>query len=181
MAERASLLPNAETASVEPTRLPWSRHTPNQWRAVRERRVAIACDADDAPKPIVEALNRDGHLPIWSTREGLVARARELSKNPDSLPPIDVVIVSERLLNGVDGIGLLAALCEGCAGASVVVLGPDPGRSAAMARLLREEHIFEKVSTLSSPVDLDDLRMTVMHLPVPKPMSGSRIRSVTRR
>jgi hypothetical protein len=158
----------------ERDRLPWSRHTPTPWRAVRPLHIAVACDCKDSPKPIVEGLIGDGHRAFWSTRDGLIARLREL-RSSDSRP-LDVLIVSTRLLQGAAGGETLAALCEMCGSATLVLLGAESRNNMALAARLRRSAAFERVLTLHSPVDADDLRMLVMNVPPARTTSGYRER-----
>jgi hypothetical protein len=175
------MLPRSKMGAVtelpprsERDRLPWSRHTPTPWRAVRPLHIAVACDCKDSPKPLVEGLIGDGHRAFWSTRDGLIARVREL-RSSDSRP-LDVLIVSARLLQGAAGGEMLAALHETCATATLVLLGPATRNNTALAARLRRSAAFERVLTLHSPVDVDDLRMLVMNVPPARTASGYRER-----
>lgn len=146
--------------SPDPARVPFSRHTPTPWRAVRKLHVAVACDAEDAPKPIAEGLTSDGHRAFWSSRDGLITRLREQQACGGQT---DVVIVCARLLAGLEGLNLLAAICETCSGARLLLLGYDTPQKTAIAAGLRKSAIFAEVLTLDSPVDVDDVRMIVMN------------------
>ena len=156
------------------TRAPWSRHTPTPWRAVRALRVAIACDGEDAPRPLAESLMRDGHRALWTSRSGLIAHLREPNEHDPIVPALDVVVVSARLLLPPDGDALLAALHEKCAGASIVLLGSESTRKGSLARELRKSRVFQGVVTLESPADVDDLRMVMMNIPARRAQSGFR-------
>ena len=156
------------------TRAPWSRHTPTPWRAVRGLRVVVACDSEDTPKPLAESLLRDGHRAFWTSRSGLIAYLREPNENDPSAPALDVVVVSARLLVAPEGVELLSALHDKCAGASVVLLGSETSRKGALARDLRKSRAFQEVVMLESPADVDDLRMVMMNIPARRAQSGLR-------
>jgi len=158
----------------DPACLPWSRHAPTPWRAVHALHIAVACDGDDSPKPLVEGLTSDGHRAFWSTRNGLTARLGE--RHSADGDRIDLLIVSARLLSGADGGAMLTAICETCAGASLLVLGADVRGKAALVARLERTGAFERVLALRSPVDLDDLRMLVMNAPRARTASGFRAR-----
>jgi len=155
-------------------RLPWSRHTPTPWRTVRALRIAVACDGNDSPKPLVEGLIDDGHRACWSSHAGLVERLCELRSSGSA--PVDVLIISARLLAGATGKETLEAISETCAGATLVLLGAESRNNIALVARLRRSAGFERVLTLRSPVDADDLRMLVMNVPPARTASGYRER-----
>jgi hypothetical protein len=161
-------------APFDPARAPWSRHTPTPWRAVRALRVVIACDGEDAPKPLAESLLRDGHRAFWTSRSGLIAHLRERNEHDHSAPALDVVVVSARLLLAPEGVELLSALHDKCSGASIVLLGSENSRKGALARDLSKTRSFQEVVTLESPADVDDLRMVMMNIPARRAHSGFR-------
>jgi hypothetical protein len=160
--------------SFDIARVPWSRHTPTPWRAVRGLRVAVVCDGEDAPKPLTECLIRDGHRAYWTSRSGLIASLREPNHHDHPAPALDAVVISARLLLAPDGDDLLSALHDKCAGASVVLLGSDTLRKGALVRDLRRCRTFQEVVTLDSPADVDDLRMVMMNVPARRAQSGFR-------
>jgi hypothetical protein len=156
-------------------RAPWSRHTPTPWRTLRPLRIAVACDGEDTPKPLAEGLLRDGHRAFWTSRTGLLSCLSEpADRNQSVPPPLDVVVVSARLLGGPDGLELISALYDKCAGGSVVLLGSETARKAALARDLGSSRAFQQVITLESPADVDDLRMIMMNIPARRSRSGFR-------
>jgi hypothetical protein len=181
MKRRAPALSESDIAEehtpLDVSRLPWSRHTPTPWRAVRQLRVAIACDAEDTPRLLTEGLARDGHKAFWTSRDRLIGRLRERPASADAVPAVDVVVVSARLIGGLEGVDLLSTLCSHCVGASLVLLGADTQQKASLARNLRKNPAIQQVLMLGSPADVDDLRMLVMHVSARRAESGFHFRA----
>jgi hypothetical protein len=169
----ARSLPEPQVPS-DLAQLPWSRHMPTPWREVQGLNVLIACDGEDAPKPLTEGLIRDGHSAFWTSHTRFIARLREGDAPGHQVLPLDLIVVSARLLGGIEGIELLSLLYRKCALASLVLLGSETAQKAALARDLRESRAFQQIVTLASPADVDDLRMIVMHVRTRRKQSGCR-------
>lgn len=175
LSQRQAQSPASERpATVDLERVPWSRYSPTPWRGVQTLQIALACDGEDAPKPLVEGLTRDGHRAFWSSRDRLISRLRLQRASGGSR--IDVVIVSARLLAGVEGLDLLATIHEKCAGASLLLLGSETPEKAALTTGLRKSGAFQQVLTLGSPADVDDLRMMLMNVSASCAQSGFQAR-----